>query len=49
LVLEDEVKPPLAIEFEVFVPDDVRLKVGYGAEELDVGGFPPAESPPGDE
>jgi hypothetical protein len=45
LVLEDELRPPLAIEFEELVLDEVRLEIGYGAEGLDLVGFPLAESP----
>jgi hypothetical protein len=45
LVLEDELRPPLAIEFEALVPDKVRLEVVYGADGLDLVGFPLAESP----
>jgi hypothetical protein len=30
--------------FEELVADEVRLEVGYGAEELDLVGFPLAES-----
>lgn len=43
--MEDELRPPLAIEFEELVLDEVRFEVGYGAEGLDLVGFPLAERP----
>jgi hypothetical protein len=43
--LEGQLRPPLAIGSEELVLGEVRLEVGYGAEGLDLIGFPLAESP----